>query len=98
MKRHEKRKAQKQRSGKVPQLFIEPVSAKNSETGKEELYLVLDGRRAAYRGHPGTPQAGTWVSLDPDFIIHNEEWPDDGTPVFEAGEVGLMPEPKGPKQ
>ena len=37
MNRHERRKAQKQKPKKVPQLFMEPVSAKNSETGEDEL-------------------------------------------------------------
>jgi hypothetical protein len=79
--------------------FIEPVSARNSETGHDELYFVFDGQRIAKRGYPGTPQAGTWVPLVEgltyigDFI--GDELPDDGSYV---GEAQLMPEPKGVKQ
>ncbi len=31
----------------------------------KDLFLILDGTRIAKRGHPGTPQAKTWVSLGP---------------------------------
>ena len=74
--------------------FIEEVSARNSDTGQDELYFVFDGRRIAKRGHPGTPQAGTWVPLIKGLAFY-DEFPDDGMPVFEGGEVQLMPEPKG---
>jgi hypothetical protein len=97
MNRHERRKAQKQKPEKVPQLFMEPVSAKNSETGEDELYLVLVGRRVAYRGHPGTTEAGKWISLVPEFQVV-EDHPDDGMPVFEAGEIQVLPEPTGHSQ
>ena len=33
-----------------------------SEEG-ENLYLFVDGVKIAKRGQPGTPQAGTWVSV-----------------------------------
>ncbi|MGY4318989.1 hypothetical protein [Bradyrhizobium sp. JR3.5] len=79
-----------------PQLFMEEVSARQSETGHCELYLVMDGKRVAYRGHPGTLDAGKWVSLDPDFEIVDEH-PVDSMPVYEAGEVKLFSEPKGSK-
>jgi hypothetical protein len=29
------------------------------------LYVLRDGKRIARRGQPGTPQAGTWVSMVP---------------------------------
>ncbi len=32
-----------------------------------ELYLHLDGLRIAKRGHPGTPEEKTWVSLLPGY-------------------------------
>jgi hypothetical protein len=28
-----------------------------------DIYVVVDGARIARRGRPGTPEAGTWVSL-----------------------------------
>jgi hypothetical protein len=33
------------------------------------LYVRLDGRRIAVRGRPGTPQARTWVSLEPGYRV-----------------------------
>ena len=88
----------KERAAKANPMAVEPVSAANSETGKDELYLIVGGERVAYRGHPDTLDAGTWVSLHPDrFKVHNEDgWNDglpDDTPVIDAGEVQLLPEP-----
>jgi hypothetical protein len=31
----------------------------------------LDGKVIAKRGHPGTPQAGTWISLEPGYTVLN---------------------------
>jgi hypothetical protein len=33
------------------------------------LFVVFDGVRIAERGEPGTPQAGTWVSLEPGYEV-----------------------------
>jgi hypothetical protein len=30
-----------------------------------DIYVVYDGIRIAQRGRPGTPQAKTWISLEP---------------------------------
>jgi hypothetical protein len=30
---------------------------------------LFDGVRIAKRGEPGTPQAGTWVSLEPGYEV-----------------------------
>jgi hypothetical protein len=38
------------------------------QTGND-LFLILDGVAIAKRGHPGTPQAKTWVSLEPGYTI-----------------------------
>jgi len=78
-------------------LFMEEVSARNSETRDDVLYLVLDGQRIAKRGHPGTPEAMTWVPLV-EGVSFVDEHPDDGILVFDAGEVRFMPEPKGARQ
>ena len=77
--------------------FIEPVSARNSETGQDELYFVVHGQRIAKRGYSDTLQAMTWIPLVEGVSFH-DEFSDDGVPVFDAGEVQLMPEPKGAKQ
>jgi hypothetical protein len=31
----------------------------------EDCFLFVDGLKIAQRGRPGTPQADTWVSLEP---------------------------------
>jgi hypothetical protein len=93
-----KRKPKIRKPEKSPKLFVEEVSARNSETGYDELYLVIDGMRIAKRGHPGTPQARTWVPLVEGVKFYNGDFPDDGDPVFNAGKVQLLPEPKGAMQ
>jgi hypothetical protein len=35
-----------------------------------DMFIVFDGIRIAKRGHPGTPQAKQWVSLEPGFTVH----------------------------
>jgi len=34
-----------------------------------DIYVVVDGQRIAKRGRPRTPQAGTWVSLQPGWTV-----------------------------
>jgi hypothetical protein len=48
---------------------MEAVPVENSDTGRQELYIVYDGMRIAKRGYPGSPQAGTWVSLEPGYRV-----------------------------
>ena len=38
-----------------------------------DLFLVVDGLRIAKRGDPGTPQAGTWISLEPGWTVRDRE-------------------------
>jgi hypothetical protein len=51
------------------QLMAEIVSvpASESETGRDEVYVVFDGKRIAKR--TGTAYAGTWVSIEPGFEV-----------------------------
>ena len=42
-------------------------------------------------------KAGKWISLVPEFQVV-EDHPDDGMPVFEAGEIQVLPEPTGDSQ
>jgi hypothetical protein len=35
----------------------------------KNLFIVFDGKRIARRGRPGTPQAGTWVSIEPGYSV-----------------------------
>jgi hypothetical protein len=34
-----------------------------------DFYVVVDGVKVAKRGYPGTPQAGTWVSIEPGWEV-----------------------------
>jgi hypothetical protein len=38
----------------------------------KEIYIRFDGRRIAYRGHPDTPQAGSWVAIDKRYLVRDE--------------------------
>jgi hypothetical protein len=33
------------------------------------IFVCFDGKRIAKRGSPGTPQARTWISLEPGFVV-----------------------------
>ena len=33
------------------------------------MFVEIDGKRIAKRGHPGTPQAMTWISLEPGYVV-----------------------------
>jgi hypothetical protein len=39
------------------------------EVTKTDIFVVFDGVRIAKRGRPGTPQARTWISLEPGFTV-----------------------------
>ena len=43
------------------------------ESDGRDLYVVVDGVRVAKRGHPGTPEAGTWISLAPGWTVTSNE-------------------------
>jgi hypothetical protein len=38
-------------------------------TGQGEMYVELDGLRIAKRGSPDSPQARTWIALEPGFQV-----------------------------
>ena len=46
-----------------------------------DIYVIYDGVRIAERGKPGTPQAKTWISLEPGYEVYN-------TPDFSEIVVG----------
>jgi hypothetical protein len=39
------------------------------EPDGSDLFVTMDGKRVAKRGRPGTPQAGTWISLEPGIVV-----------------------------
>ena len=39
----------------------------------KDLFVEVDGVRIARRGYPNSPQAGTWVSLDPGWEVFDGE-------------------------
>jgi hypothetical protein len=41
------------------------------ENGEAVISIEFDGRRIAKRGHPDSPQARTWVSLEPGFNVYD---------------------------
>ena len=43
------------------------------ECDGEDIFIVADGLKIAKRGHPETPQAKTWVLLEPGYIVRERE-------------------------
>jgi hypothetical protein len=39
------------------------------ESDGKNLFVVFNGVRIARRGYPGSPQARTWVSLEPGYRV-----------------------------
>jgi hypothetical protein len=37
--------------------------------GKDVFVKLADGTKIAKRGRPGTPEAGTWISLHPNYVV-----------------------------
>lgn len=64
------------------------VAATESETGRDELYIVWNGVRIAKRGYPDSPQSRTWVSIEPGFSVY------DG-PIDPAGNGSIVVEHNG---
>ena len=44
--------------------------------GATNIYLILDGRRIAKRGKPGTLHAMTWISLEPGVVVRDVSMPE----------------------
>jgi hypothetical protein len=42
-------------------------------TDGKDTFVVVDGVTIAKRGHPGTAQAGTWISLEPGWTVSFNE-------------------------
>ena len=40
-----------------------------------DLFVVFNGTKIAKRGRANTPQAHTWISLEPGFEVHDRNYP-----------------------
>ncbi len=40
------------------------------ESDGRDLFVIFNGVKIAKRGHPDTPQAGQWVSLEPGYKVY----------------------------
>ena len=56
-------------ANKVPEAAFEAVAATGNIPA--ELFVTFDGVRIAKRGHPNTPHAKTWISLQPGFAVYD---------------------------
>ena len=67
------------------------VQATRKTEGKpQDMFLMVDGLKIARRGYPDTPEAGTWVPIEPgwevkDVLGGDEIWVRYTNPV--SGEV-----------
>jgi hypothetical protein len=59
----------KRRAAEKSRWVCELVGVEEGDTFA--IYVVVNGKRIAKRGHPDTPQAGTWVSLEPGWQVYS---------------------------
>jgi len=45
------------------------VEKSESSPGGVDLFVVFNGMKIARRGYPDSPQAKTWVSLEPGYVV-----------------------------
>lgn len=43
------------------------------EFNGEALFVIVDGLKIAKRGEPGTKHAGTWISIEPGWIVRDAD-------------------------
>ena len=60
----------KKRKLKYPECHI--VAEKSGSANGCDLFIIFDGQKIAKRGYPDTPQAKTWVSLEPGFAVYDD--------------------------
>jgi hypothetical protein len=58
----------RRRAVRLDAVRVEPPECIIEFTG-EDVFMVFNGVKIAKRGHPKTPQAGTWVSLEPGWRV-----------------------------
>ena len=53
----------------------------------DEIFVVVDGRRIASRGQPGTPEAGIWVSIVPGYTVLDKNDGEDIVVYFDGKDL-----------
>jgi hypothetical protein len=48
---------------------VESFTERMIESDGTDMFVLFEGKRIAKRGHPGTPHAMTWISLEPGFVV-----------------------------
>jgi hypothetical protein len=69
-----RRTAKRRKSDKPPATAIIPIGGDPPaafELAGEDLFVQVSGRRVAKRGKRGTPEARTWISLDPGITVRD---------------------------
>jgi hypothetical protein len=61
-----------------PVVMVVVVAEEDSPTGQPEMYVELDGTRIAKRGYPDSPQAKTWIALEPGYQVFDGPRDEDG--------------------
>ena len=51
------------------------MSEASIESDGIDVFVVYNGVRIAKRGQPDTPEAGTWISLEPGFRVSYKGYP-----------------------
>lgn len=62
-----RKQSRSRRDQDCPVLAVEVTPIIN---GKQDMFVVCDGVRIARRGYPGTPQAKTWVPIEPGWGVY----------------------------
>ena len=57
------------------------------EESETDIFVVLDGVRIARRGKPNTPQAGTWILLQPGYQVSDSK---DGSKIVVKCTMGCV--------
>jgi hypothetical protein len=52
---------------------MQTMSEGRIEFDGENLFVICSVKKIAKRGQPGTPQAGTWISLEPGFVVRDAD-------------------------
>ena len=55
------------------------------ESEGENLFVIVDGLKIAQRGYPDSPQAKTWVSLEPGWSVIDAGYPPEAIDVSYEG-------------